>query len=136
MSVQLLSVDTFERLLTSAELLTTSGASKYYWSETRDNVLTLAMLNVRSYNKHYPADAVTERDAAIMFYTGVVPFRKFQNHFELLKALKFLQYNIDIEAHEMDFAEFGAYKFMERAIAQLERHIVYSLPEYHAANWG
>lgn len=57
-------------------------------------------------------------------------YSRFDNLFQLLKSLKCIKYNIELEPKEFD------YTFIDRAIEIVKDAIIESLPEYEKAIWS
>ena len=136
MSVQILSIDTYDKLTNSAKLINEALGGNFDFYDMAEYFTNLARLNVRSWNERYPGDVVPDERARIWFKPDICSNKHFNNHCELLKALKFLKYNIDIEEEDMGYYEITSMSFLNSAISGVTSHILYSIPEYRAAYWG
>jgi hypothetical protein len=136
MSVDLLTIDTFERLTNSFTELTIITGGHVFFEDWADQAKTLAMLNVKSWNKRYPDDIVTEEQAEMWYTPSLYSYRRFQNTYELLKTFHFLNYNIDLKKEEMDHKERLAMEYLESITNLTLSYLLNIIPEYRCANWG
>lgn len=136
MSVMLISKETFQKIGNSCVMLNNCTCSNIYSDDLEEIVKSLYHLNVVSYNLRYKENLQEEN---LNLRTSK---RRFDNHFELLKALQCIQYNIELnssssdEPYKITYKEELYLEWLDEKIKDIIRYILNDIEEYKLAQWG
>ena len=137
MSVMVISKETFQKIGNSRVMLNNCTGGNIYSDELEEIVKSLYHLNIISYNLHYD-DNLQEENLNLR-----TSKKKFNNHFELLKALQCLKYNIELNSYSSSDKQYNtSYKeesyleWLDEKIKGIMSYILNDIEEYKLAQWG
>ena len=137
MSIMVVSKETFQKIGNSRVMLNNCTGGNIYSDELEEIVKSLYHLNIISYNLRYD-DNLQEENLNLR-----TSKKKFNNHFELLKALQCLKYNIELNSYSSSDKQYNtSYKeelyleWLDEKIKCIMSYILNDIEEYKLAQWG
>ena len=137
MSVMVLSKETFQKIGNACTMLNACTCSNMYSDDLEEIVKSLYHLNIVSYNLRYD-DNLQEENLNLR-----TSKKRFNNHFELLKALQCLKYNIELnpyssndKPYQTSYKEDLYLEWLDEKIKDITCYILNNIEEYKLSQWG
>lgn len=126
MSIMILNTVTIEKLSNSYLYIKNSMHENISYEEIETTLKIAYNLNIRSYNERYQENNIYEPN----FNNS----EKFDNIYQVLKALQCLIYNIEVA--DMCYYEKNSYEKIKIWIDRIKDYIITNNENYIAAQWG